>query len=86
CSGFQVKSWRYPDNMSLEKMIEEKRLYPVTIISGIKSGLIDRLIKKNIILLKDLADMEVKDIKKMLSLPGKKAFNLKKQADELCLC
>jgi Holliday junction resolvase-like predicted endonuclease len=86
CSGFKVKSWGYPDNMSLEKMIEEKRLYPVTIISGIKSGLIGRLIKENVILLKDLAEMEVKDIKKLLSLPEKKAFKLKKQADELCLC
>lgn len=86
CSGFGVKSWRYPETMSLEKMIEEKRLYPVTIISGIKSGLIGKLIKENIILLKDLADMDVKDIKKLLLLPEKTAFKLKKQADELCLC
>lgn len=86
CSGFQVKSWRYPDNTSLEKMIEEKWLYPVTIVSGIKSGLIGRLIKENIILLKDLTEMEVKDIKKLLSLSEKKASALKKEADELCLC
>lgn len=85
CSGFHVKSWRYPEKDSLEKMIEDKKLYPVTIISGIKSGLINRIIEQNIILLKDLAGMEAKDIKKILALPEKKAIALKTQADELCL-
>lgn len=86
CKGLLLKSWRYPENKSLEKMIESKKLYPVTIISGIKSGIIKKIVEKNIILLKDLAEMEVKDIKKILALPEKKASALKKQADELCLC
>jgi hypothetical protein len=84
-SGLRVKSWRYPDNGSLEKLIEDKRLYPVTIIAGIKSGLIRTLFEHNIILLKDLTEMEVKNIRKMLSLPEKKAFALKRQADSLCV-
>jgi hypothetical protein len=85
CTGIEVKSWGYPDHASLEKMIEEKRLYPVTIISGIKSGLVGRLIKQNIVLLKDLTEMEMKDISKILSLSEKKAVALKEQANELCL-
>ncbi len=86
CSGFHLKSWRFPENDSLEKMIESRRLYPVTIISGIKSGLIKKIIEHDIILLKDLAEMPLKDIEKILSLTDKKAFALKKQADELCSC
>ncbi len=86
CSGFKIKSWRYPENNSLEKMIEDRKLYPVTIISGIRAGLISKIIEHNIILLKDLADMETNEIKKILGLPEKKAFALKKQADELCFC
>ncbi|MBI5675195.1 MAG: restriction endonuclease [Nitrospirae bacterium] len=86
CAGLNIKSWSYPDKKSLNEMIEEKRLYPVTIISGIKSGLINSLINRNIILLKDLAEMNVGEIGKMLSLPENKAAALKKQADELCLC
>ena len=85
CTGFNVKSWGHPSRENLQKMIEDKRLYPVTIISGIKSGLTRTLIKHNIILLKDLAAMDVKEIKTMLSLPENKAFALKKQVDELCL-
>ena len=86
CSGLNIRSWTYPDDDSLQKMIEDKRLYPVTIISGIRSGLISKLIERDIILLKDLAVMKEGDIEKMLSLPHKKAVSLKKQADELCLC
>jgi hypothetical protein len=86
CTGLQVKSWRYPENDGLQKIIEDKNLYPVTIISGVKSGLIKTLFDHNIILLKDLAEMEVIDIRKTLSLPEKKAAALKKQADALCLC
>lgn len=86
CNGLKIKSWRYPDSDSLEHMIEEKRLYPVTIISGIRSGLAKKLIQKDIILLKDLVDMSLVDISKLLSLTNKKAIALKKQAEELCLC
>jgi len=32
CVGLRIMSWRYPATGSLEKMIEEKRLYPATIL------------------------------------------------------
>ncbi len=86
CSGFGVIGWRHPSNGSLEKMIEDRLLYPVTIISGIKQSVIGDLLKNNIILLKDLVDLNVEDIRKMLSLNKNKAVALKRQADDLCLC
>jgi hypothetical protein len=86
CYGLNIKTWKHPGEESLESMIEEKRLYPVTIISGIQKGLIDSLIKENIILLKDLVSMETVDIQKMGSLSERKAERLKHQAEELCLC
>ncbi len=85
CTGLKVLSWGYPENNSLEKMIEDKKLYPVTIISRVKSGLIKTLFEHNIILLKNLAEMDVKKIKTLLSLPEKKAVTIKEQADQLCL-
>ena len=86
CTGLRVKSWGYPNNESIERMIEDKRLYPVTVLSDVKSGLIEKLIKHDIILLKDLTEMDVKMIQTLLLLPEDKAAALKKQADELCLC
>ncbi len=86
CYGLNIKSWKYPDNGSLEKMIEDRQLYPVTVISGIQRGLITKLIDNNIVLLQDLVSMEIQDMRRMLSLPEKKALKLKQQAEELCLC
>lgn len=86
CVGFDVKSWGYPRHDSLEKMIDSRRLYPVTVVTGVSGGLIKKLIEHDIILLKDLVTLDVKEVRKLLSLPEKKAQVLKQQADELCLC
>ncbi len=86
CYGLNIKSWNYPDNKSLEKMIEDKQLYPVTVISGIQRGLVTKLIDNDIVLLKDLVSMEIQDMRRMLSLPEKKALKLRQQAEELCIC
>jgi hypothetical protein len=86
CNGLKIKSWGYPDSNSLELMIEDRKLYPVTIISGIRSGLVKKLINEDIILLKDLVEMSPAEISKLLSLTDRKAHALKKQAEELCLC
>jgi len=86
CSGFRVVGWRHPAGGSLEKMIEEKLLYPVTIVTGIKRGIIKELLDRGIILLKDLVGMEAEDIQSMLALPLNRARALKRQVDQLCLC
>ena len=86
CSGFMTIGWRHPGNKSLERMIESKRLYPVTVVTGIQAGLAERLIDRGIILLKDLADMDTERIQSLLSLPLRKAETLKRQAESICLC
>lgn len=86
CAGVRIKSWRYPENDSLENMIEGKKLYPVTIMSTLNSAQIKRLIEHHVILMKDLAKMKEQDIQGLLSVSNAKALALKKQADELCFC
>ena len=86
CSAMEMKSWKYPETDGLQEMIEAKKLYPVTVISGVKSGLIETLFDNNIILLKDLAKMKTGKMMKVLSLTEKKALKLKTEAKELCFC
>lgn len=85
CTGMDLKSWRYPETGGLQEMVEEKKLYPVTVLSGVRSRLIKTLFDNDIILLKDLAVMKTETMMKMLSLNAKKSQSLKRQADELCL-
>ena len=86
CAGYRLTSWKYPEGEGLEKMIEDKRLYPVTILSGIKANLSKLFIDKGIILLKDLSEMRQEEIVRLLNIPDKIARAIKSSADRLCGC
>lgn len=86
CSGMYIVSWRYPRKHSLEKMIEESTLYPVTVLSGLNSKQIHKLIEQDMFLMKDLAKMSLTSISSLLSISDRKASQLRRQAKELCNC
>lgn len=85
CVGLKVVSWKYPEKDSLERMIENNRLYPVTILSSIRKNSIETLFKNDIILARDIADMNEDAFLRMSRLDANTARILKKEADELCL-
>jgi hypothetical protein len=86
CVGLKIVSWKYPTHDSLEKMIDGKRLYPVTILTSIKKHAIEVLFKNDIILAKDIADMDRQTFLKRSGLDATIVSMLKKEADELCFC
>ncbi len=86
CVGLKVTSWRYPERDSLEKMIENKRLYPVTILPAARKRSLEPLFRNDIILAQDIADMDRETFLKRSGLDPDIAEILKKQADELCPC
>ena len=57
CVGQHVVSWRYPPNKSLEKMIQDKGLYPITILPLTKNELFS-ISKNNIMVAKDLLSID----------------------------
>jgi hypothetical protein len=85
CVGLKIVSWKYPDENSLERMIENKKLYPVTILSSIRKTLLDTLFKHDIILVRDIADMDEAIFTKRSGLDAATASTLKREADELYL-
>lgn len=86
CVGLTIKSWKYPSVHSVEEMIEDKKLYPVTIMSGLSSAQVRKLMERNIILMRDFARLETREIKRLLSVPENRAFTLREEADKLCFC
>ena len=86
CVGLRIVSWKYPEKNSLEKMIENKRLYPVTILSSMKKNALEILFSNDIILAKDIADMEEKKFLNRSGLDAGLAKILKREADQLCSC
>jgi Holliday junction resolvase-like predicted endonuclease len=86
CSGMKIVSWRYPKKNSLEKMIEEDRLYPVTVLSQLNAQQVHRLIEHDIFLMKELLKKDPAYIGRLLSITERRASTLKLQAEELCRC
>jgi hypothetical protein len=86
CAGLKIVSWRYPAKESLEKMIEEKRLYPVTVLPAARKKVLDNLFNNDIILAQDIADMGENEFLKKSGLDEASARAIKRQADALCPC
>ncbi len=86
CVGLKVTSWRYPDGESLERMIEEKRLYPVTILPSATRKPLETLIARDFILVKDIAEMDEETFVVQSGLDPDTARAVKRQADDLCPC
>jgi hypothetical protein len=85
CVGLKVVSWKYPEKDSLESMIENNGLYPVTILSSIRKNSIETLFRNDIILARDIADMDEHTFLRRSGLDANTVKALKKEADELCL-
>lgn len=59
CMGVELLGWRYPENKGLEYIIEQKKLYPVTILPSFKGHLKDVFLCQRIILAKDVLGIKV---------------------------
>jgi len=55
CMNIKLLGWKYPENRSLEDMIEERRLYPITTLD-IKRSDMNELLAHDFVLARDLID------------------------------
>ncbi len=86
CTGLKIVSWGYPERGSLEKIIEEKRLYPVTLLPSAKKKALESLFRNDIIMAQEIADMDEPTFLKRSGLDSESARLIKKEADAICPC
>jgi hypothetical protein len=86
CAGLRIMSWKYPEKESLEKMIEAKKLYPVTTLHSATRKNLDALFRAGMILARDVAETDLPGFLAMTGLDEDTARRLKEEADELCPC
>lgn len=84
CMGLRIVSWKYPQEGSLELMIERDRLYPVTILSSVRRNILETLFRNRFILAKDIATIAEQTFIARSGLERETARILKREADELC--
>lgn len=67
CVGQKLLCWRYPDKKGLENMIEEKGLYPITIL-GLSAKELLSLSQYKIMLAKDLLTIDVNQLARKIDM------------------
>ncbi|MEI6316653.1 MAG: restriction endonuclease [bacterium] len=68
CRGIRLTGWNYPRGASLEDVIADKKLYPVTVLPSLPKNMLPKLASKNIILAQDLITYSADDLVKTFSI------------------
>ena len=58
CSKMRVTAWNYPRDKSIQRIVEEKGLYPITIFEEVSSEKIAQALEQGIITVKDFWDKQ----------------------------
>jgi len=82
CIGLEILSWRYPLNKGLETMIEEKSLYPVTIL-GLNKRELESLVQNDIMLTKDLLNFDSYQLSQRLNVSTRRIEELQNIARQI---
>ena len=75
CIGQKVFSWRYPSEKSLEKIIEQNKLYPITILN-LTSKELEIFYGIDLMIAKDLLKYDVIKLSKKTGISTKRIRNL----------
>jgi hypothetical protein len=82
CIGQKILSWRFPPQRGLETMIEEKKLYPVTILGPNKKEL-EILSKNNMMIAKDLIDIDIYEFAQKTKIPIKRLIAMQRLTNQI---
>lgn len=83
CKGIELIGWSMPKNAGLERMIEDKKLYPITLLKNLDRKDEARLGDAGIVLLKQLIELDESELHVRTKIIRKKIKMLKKLAEEL---
>ena len=83
CRSIRLTGWNYPRGASLEDIIADKKLYPVTVLPSLPKLTLPLLVKRNIILAQDLLTYEAKDLVKAFGLSKLVAEQLAREVSGL---
>ena len=82
CIGQKILSWRYPPEKSLEKIIDDHKLYPITVLN-LSSKELEKFSLHNIMLLQDLLTIKESILVKQTGLSYRRIHALSKLAEKI---
>ncbi len=81
--GLKITSWNYPQNESLKKLIEKKKLYPITILSLLDEKTKHSLFYEKIVLAKNILNYSILDLREKTGLSEKKVNKILEEVREV---
>ena len=83
CKGIKLLGWNYPQNNGLEDIIDNSKLYPITILHSFKSYQADIFKKQGIMLADEILGLDIEKFSKRVNIPRKQLESLKREAEVL---
>ena len=83
CVGIELLGWNYPRGQGLEFLIDQEKLYPVTILPSLRGHLKDVFIQEKIMLVKDVLKIDVPRFAEKFNLPQKQIEPIINEAKNL---
>jgi len=83
CRGIEYLGWRAPSDRGLEKLMEEKKLYPITYIRGLKRWERDRFGDVGIVMVKQLVEMDLSEMRRKTGIAKQRLRELVRKAREI---
>lgn len=83
CKGMHLTGWKYPKTFSFEQMIDDIRLYPITVVADLSADELERFAKAKMILCKDVAATEAHDLSQMVDISLERAQEVIKKCAEV---
>ena len=83
CRGIRLTGWNYPADNNLEKLILNKKIYPLTILPSIGRFSLERFAGKGLLLAQDLLPYSARDLKRDFGLSAKDAEKINAEVSQL---
>jgi hypothetical protein len=72
CRGIRNIGWSSPPNHDLQTMIDEKKLYPITLLKGLNAETRNKLVHNGVILLKQLTEKNPTELRRQTGISKEK--------------
>lgn len=83
CRNIKITAWHYPPNESLEQLIENKKLYPITILLSASEQLLKIFVQKDIFLVIDLLKHNPTELSQLTGINLKQLNQIFAEAKQL---
>ena len=83
CRNIRLTGWNYPADKSLENLILNKKIYPITVLPSISRFNLERFAEKGLLLARDLLSYSARDFNRDFGLPTKDAEKISAEVSRL---